>query len=142
MSIIGGSRSGRTNSLFNLINQQPDIDKIYLYANDQYEVKYQFLTSKRKSTGLKYFNDSKAFIKYSNDMADIYKGIEEYKPNRKRKVLIVFDDMIVGMLSNIKLNPINELFIWSRKLNIYIKKISIKSDAKKMKYYQISKTLL
>ena len=44
-------------------------------------------------------------------MADIYKGIEEYKPNRKRKVLIVFDDMIVGMLSNIKLNPINELFI-------------------------------
>ena len=111
MSIIGGSRSGRTNSLFNLINQQPDIDKMYLYANDQYEVKYQFLTSKRKSTGLKYFNDSKAFIKYSNDMADIYKGIEEYKPNRKRKVLIVFDDMIVGMLSNIKLNPINELFI-------------------------------
>ena len=62
MSIIEGSRSGRTNSLFNLINQQPDIDKIYLYANDQYEVKYQFLTSKRKSTGLKYFNDSKAFI--------------------------------------------------------------------------------
>ena len=75
-------------------------------------------------------------------MDDIYKDIEEYKPNRKRKILIVSDDMIVDMLNNIKLNPINELFIWGRKLSIYIKKISIKSDAKKMKYYQISKKVL
>ena len=76
--IIGGSGSGKTNSLFNLINQQPDIDKIYLYAKDPYEAKYQFLINKRESTGLKHFNDAKAFIEYSNDMQDVYKNIEEY----------------------------------------------------------------
>ena len=58
--IIGGSRSGKTNSLFNLINQQPDIYKIYLYAKDQFEAKYKFLINKRESTDLKHFNDSKA----------------------------------------------------------------------------------
>ena len=74
---------------------------------------------KRKRTGLKHFNDSKAFIEYSNDMDDIYKNIEEYNPNKKRKILTVFDHMIADMLSNKKLNPIvTELFIRSRKLNI------------------------
>ena len=77
------------------------------------------LINKRESTGLKYLNDSKAFIEYSNDMDDIYKNIEEYNPNKKRKILIVFDDMIADMLSNKKLNPIvTELFIRGRKLNI------------------------
>ena len=116
--IIGGSGSGKTNSLFNLINQQPDIDKIYLYAKDPYEAKYQFLVNKRESTGLKYFVDSRAFIEYQNDMDDIYKNIEGYNPNKKRKILIVFDNMIADMLSNKKLNPIvTELFIRGRKLN-------------------------
>ena len=64
------------------------------------------LINKRDSTGLKYFNDSKAFIEYSNDMNDIYKNIEDYNPNKKRKLSIVFDDIIVDMLSNKKLNPI------------------------------------
>ena len=100
--IIGGSGSWETDSLFNLINQQPDIDKIYLYAKDPYEAKYQLLINKRESTGLKYLNDSKAFIEYSNDMDDIYKNIEEYNPNKKRKILIVFDDMIADMLTNKK----------------------------------------
>ena len=45
----------------------------------------------RESTGLKYLNDSKAFIEYSDDMDNIYKNIEEYNPNEKRKTLIVFD---------------------------------------------------
>ena len=76
--IIGGSWSGKTNALLNLINNQPDIDKIYLYAKDPYEAKYQFLINKRKSTGLKHFNDPKAFIEYSNYMQDVYKNIEEY----------------------------------------------------------------
>ena len=102
--IIGGSGSGKTKLLFNLISQQPDIDKIYLYANYPYEEKYQFLIDKRKSIGLKYFNYSKAFIEYSYNMDNIYKNIEEYYPNKKRKILIVFDDMIAEMLSNIKLN--------------------------------------
>ena len=60
--ITGGSGSGKTNSLFNLINHQPDIDKIYLYAKDPYEAKYQFLINKRESTGLKYFNNSKLLL--------------------------------------------------------------------------------
>ena len=117
--ITGESGSGKTNSLFNLINQQPDIDKIYLYAKDPYEAKYQFLINKRESTELKHLNDSKAFIEYSNDMDDSYKNIEEHNPNKKRKILIVFDDMIADMLSSKKLNLIvTELFIRGRKLNI------------------------
>ena len=54
--------------------------------------RYQLLTNKRESTGLKYFNDSKAFTDFSNDMDDIDKNIEQYNPNKKRKILIVFDD--------------------------------------------------
>ena len=94
MLIIGGSVSGKTNSLFNLISQQPDIDKIYLYAKDPfaYEAKYQLLINKKQITGLKHLNDSKAFVEYSNDMDDIYKNIEEYNANKKRKKVIVFDD--------------------------------------------------
>ena len=69
--ILGGSGSGKTNVLLNLINNQPDIDKIYLYAKDLYEEKYQLLINKRESIGLKYFNDTKTFIEYSNDMQDV-----------------------------------------------------------------------
>ena len=73
----------------------------------------------RESTGLKHFNVSKALIEYSNDIDDIYKNIKEYNQNKKRKILIVFDDMIVHMLSNKKLNLIvTELFIRGTKLNI------------------------
>ena len=111
--------SGKTNSLFSLINQLPDIDKIYLYPKDPYEAKYQFLVNKRESTGLNHFNDSKAFTEYPNNMVDIYKNIEDYDSSKKRKTLIVFDDMIADMLSNRKLNPIViVLFISGRKLNI------------------------
>ena len=60
--IIGGSGSGKTNALLNLINNQPDIDNIYLYAKDPYEAKYQFLINKRESIRLKHFNDPKTFI--------------------------------------------------------------------------------
>ena len=73
--IIEGSRSGKTNALLNLINYKLVIDKIYLYAKDPYEAKYQFLINKRESTVLKHFNDHKAFIEYSNDMQDVYKNI-------------------------------------------------------------------
>ena len=66
--IIVGSGSGKTNALLNLINKEPDIDKIYLYAKDPCEAKCQYLINKRESTELKHFNDPKAFIKYSNDM--------------------------------------------------------------------------
>ena len=66
--ITGGSGSGKTNLLLNLINKQTDIDKTYLYAKDPYEAKYRFLINKREGMRLKHFNDPKAFIEYSNDM--------------------------------------------------------------------------
>ena len=69
--MIGGSGSGKTDLLLNLINNQPDIDKIYLYAKDPHEKKYQYLINIRESTGLINFNDPKAFIEYSNDMQDV-----------------------------------------------------------------------
>ena len=117
--IICDSWSGKSNVLLNLINHKPDIDKIYLYPKDPYEAKYQLLINKRESTGLKYLNYSKAFIEYSNDMDDIYENIEEYNLSKKPKILIVFDHMIVDMLSNKNLNPIvTELFIRGRKLNV------------------------
>ena len=119
--IIGGSGSGKTNTLLNLINNQPDIDKIYLYTKDPYEKKYQYLINKREKVGINRFNDPKAFMEYSNDMQDVYKNIEDYNPIKKRKALIIFDDMIADMISNNKLNPIvTELFIRGRKLNISI----------------------
>ena len=104
--IIGGSGSGKTNALLNLINNQPDIDKIYLYAKDPYEDKYQFLINKRESIGLKHFNDLKAFIEYSNDMHDVYKNINNYNPDKENKILIVLDDMIADMINNKKLNSL------------------------------------
>ena len=66
-------------------------------------------------------NDSKAFIEYSNELDDTYKNIEDYNPNKKRKILIIFDDMTANMLGNKKLNPVvTEIFIRGRKLNISI----------------------
>ena len=119
--IIGGSGSGKTNALLNLTNNQPDIDKIYLYAKDPYEAKYQYLINKRENVGLDHFDDPKAFTEYSNDMQDIYKNIDDYNLRKKLKVLIVFDDMIATMINNKKLDSIvTELFIRGRKLNIYI----------------------
>ena len=87
--IIGGYGSGKTNALLNLINHQPYIDKIYLYAKDPYEEKYQYLTNKREKVGLKQYDDLKAIIEYSHDMQDVYKNIEEHNPGKKCKVLIV-----------------------------------------------------
>ena len=105
----------------NLIKNQPDIDKIYLYAKDPYEKKYQYLINKREKVGLNHFNDSKAFMEYSHDMQDVHKNIEDYNPIKKLKVLIVFDDVIADMINNNKLNPIvTELFIRGRKLNILL----------------------
>ena len=117
--IIDGSGSGKTNVLLNLIENQPDIDKIYLYAKDLYEAKYQYLINKREGVGIDHFNDPKAFIEYSNDMHDVYKNIDEYNLDKDNKNLIAFDDMIADMINNKKLNStVTELFIRGRKLNI------------------------
>ena len=101
-----------------MINNQQDIDKIYLYAEDPYEDKYQYLINKRERVGINHFNDPKAFIEYSNDM-HVYRNIDNYNLNKENKILIVFDDMIADMINNKKLHLIvTELFIRSRKLNI------------------------
>ena len=121
MLIIGPSGSGKTNALLNLIQQDNNnlIDKIYLYAKDLEEPKYQLLIEKHENAGTKNLNDPIAFIKYSNTMDDVYNNIDDYNSKRKRKVLIVFDDMIADIMTNKKFQAIiKELFIRCRKLNI------------------------
>ena len=101
------------------MENQPEIDKIYLYAKDPYESKYWYLINKRESVGVNHFDDPKAFIDYSNDRHDVYKNIDDYSPDKENKILIVFDDLIADMIHNKKLNSIvTELFIRGRKLNI------------------------
>ena len=87
--IIGGSGTGKINALLNLINNQQDIGKIYLYAKDPYADKYHYLINKRESLGLKHFNDSKAFIEYSNNMHDVYKNFDSHNPDKENEILIV-----------------------------------------------------
>ena len=119
-SIIGPSGSGKTNYLLNSIQKDNDIiDKIYLYANNLEEPKYQLLIDKREKAGLKNLNDKNTFIEYSNAMDDIYDNIEDYNKKRKIKVLIVFDDMISQVMSDKRAQQVlKELFIRCRKLNI------------------------
>ena len=105
----------------NLIENQPGIDKIYLYAKDPYEAKYQYLINERERVGINHFNDSKDFIEYSNDMHDVDKNIDNSNPDKEKKILIVFDDMIADMIHNKTLNSIvTELLVRGRKLNIYL----------------------
>ena len=114
--IIGGSGTRKINALLNLINNQQGIDKIYLYVKDPYEDKCEYLINKRESVGLKHFNDSKAFIEYSNDMHKVYKNIDNYNLNKENKILMVFDDMIADMINNKKLiSIVAELFLRGRK---------------------------
>ena len=117
--IIGGSESGKTNVLLNLIENQPDIDKMYLYPKNPYEAKYQYLINKREGVGINHFNDPKAFIEYSNYMHNVYENISYYNPDKENKIVIVFDDMIADITKNKKLDStVTELFIRGRKLNI------------------------
>ena len=111
--IIGGSGSGKTNALLNLINNLPDIDKICLYAKDPFGAKHQYLINKRERARLGHFNDVKALIKCSNNMQDVYKNIEEYNLGKKScKILILILILIIPVVT--------ELFIRGRKLTISI----------------------
>ena len=73
----------------------------YMHAKDPSEAKYQLLINKREDVGLKHYNDSKAFIEYSNNMDGIYEDIEEYHLNKERKMLILFDDVIADITINL-----------------------------------------
>ena len=102
--------------------------------------KYQYLINKREEVGLDHFDDPKVFMEYSNDMQDVYKNVEDYNPIKKRKILIVFDDMIADMINNNNLNPIvTELFIRGRKLNVSIVFIT-QSYFKVPKYVRLNST--
>ena len=113
--IIGGSESGKTNALLNLI----DIDKISLYTKDLSEPKNEFLIKKSEDAGINHLKVPNAFIECSNTMDGVYENIGDYNPNRKRKIFFVFDDMIADIITNKKFQTITkELFIRSRKANI------------------------
>ena len=88
--IIGGSGSGKTNALLNLINEKDDINKTYLYAKDLSETKHEFLIKKHENAGRKHFSDPNAFIECSNTMGDVHENIDDYNPNIKKKVIILF----------------------------------------------------
>ena len=121
MLIIGPSGSGKTNTLLHLIDKFHPIDKIYLYAKDTDEEKYQYLINKREQLGVKNLNDLYAFMEYSNDMNDVLENINNYNKNRDKKVLIIFDDMIADIMRIEQFKAIvKELFIRCRKLNISI----------------------
>ena len=110
---IGGAGSGKTNLLINSINEQNDIDKIYLYARDLTEPKYEYLIKRREDAGIKHLNNPNAFIECSKRMDEVYENINDYNP------IIIFDDMIADIMTNkIFKAIIKELFIRCRKLNI------------------------
>ena len=112
--IVSGSGSWKTNALINLTNERNDIDKIYLYVRDLIELKYKYLIKKREDVGIKHVNNPNAFIECSNTLDDVYGNIHDYNSNR-----IVFDDMIVDIMTNKKFQAIiKESFIRCRKLKI------------------------
>ena len=76
--IIGGSGSEKTNALLNLINQQNDVDNIYLYGKDLDKPKYECFIRNRENAGIRHLNDSNAFIECFNTMDGIYENINDY----------------------------------------------------------------
>ena len=102
--ITGGSRSGKTNVLLNLIkHQRPDIDKFYLCDDDPFKLKYQLLINRREKVGIEHLKNKKAFIDYSQTIDDVYENLEDYNPTKKRRELIVFGGAIADMESNKKI---------------------------------------
>ena len=100
---IGPSGSGKTKHLLNSIQRDNNIiDKSYLYAKDLEVLKYKLLLDKREKAGINFNNDPNAFIEYSDSIDDILSDIEDYNKKRKRKVLIIFDDMISHVMSDKK----------------------------------------
>ena len=99
--INGGSGSRKTNTLLNLIGEQNNIDKMYLYAKGLSELKYEFLIKKSKTTEIKHINNPNAFIECLNTVDGVYDNIDGYNQSRTRKILIVFNDMIADAMTKI-----------------------------------------
>ena len=123
MLIIGPSGSGKTNTLLHLIqnlNKTKPVDKIYLYAKDLSELKYECLINNRKNAGVKHFNDPTVFIEYSNDKNDAFINIDDYNKQKKQKVLIIFDDMITYIMSDKKSKAIIKNFLFDTENSIFL----------------------
>ena len=104
--------------MLNSIKEEDDIDKIYLYANNLSERKYEFLIQNCEDVGIKHLNDPNAFIECANIMDCVYENIDDYNPSRKRKILIVFDDMIADIMTKKNFQAIiKKLFIRCRTLD-------------------------
>ena len=109
--IISGSGSGKTNVILNLIKNQRLINDLSTY--------HQLLIYGREKAGIEILKYPEAFIDYLLKIDDVYENLEDYNPTKKRRMLIVFDNLIAGMKSNKKLSPIvTELFLRGRELNI------------------------
>ena len=90
-----------------------------MYARDLNEPKYEYLIKKHDNIGIKHLNGPNPLIECSNTMDDVYKNTDDYNPSRKRKKLIVFDDMIANIMKKSRFQAIiKELFIRCRKLII------------------------
>ena len=132
--IISPSGSGKTNLLRD-INEREDIDKIYLFARDLNEHKYELLINTRKKGGINHYNDENEFIESFDSMDDVFFNIDDFNIDRKRKVVIVFDDMIPDIVTNKNYQQvIKELFMRSRKINIYLIILSFFSIPKNNTY--------
>ena len=84
------------------MNEKNNVDKIYLYPRNLSKPKYELLIKKLKDAGIKYVNNPNAFMECSNTMDDVHENINNYNPIRKRKKLIVLDDMIADIMANKK----------------------------------------
>ena len=105
--------------MLNLIKEKDDIDKVYLYVKDLSKPKSEFLIKKRENVGIKHLNDPSVFTEHSDTMDDVFEDINEYNSARKRKMLIVFGDMIIDvMINKIFQAIIKGLFIRCRKRNL------------------------
>ena len=106
--------------LLNLIkNQRPDLDKIYFYAKDPFKSKYQLHINKREKVEIKKLKNPKVFTDHSQKIDDVYENSEYYNLTKKRRFLIVFDNMVADMECNKSLSPfLTELSLRGRKLNI------------------------
>ena len=113
---------GQTNALVKKCvfkNQRPDIHKIHSYVKDPFKQTYQLLINWRENIEIKKMKNPKPFILYSQKIDDFYENIEDFNPMKKRKVLVLFDDMIADIKANKKLSVfVTELFLRGRKLNI------------------------
>ena len=106
-----------------ITHQRPDIDKIYLFVKDPFGSKYQHFFKGREKVGVKKLKNPKVFIDFSQTIDDVYENLEDYNPTKKRRLLIVFDDMIADMESNKKLSPLlllNFAYNYKTKRDIFI----------------------